>query len=509
MSTQSSFQRNHLNDLFSTLLNAETASTSGSNLQPDYSLPTEQRRAGQRQTRPFSEVLKPESFVSPETEALDKWYEDLQQYERNLETMASASVDPKFKEEVQHVDQWFSYLNQAERTATIYTLLQHSSQVQIRFFATVLQQMSHRDPLGTLLPPPEKVDTQLAGAMAKAELEASQKLISVLPYQTGKVINRPSVPNRQPMDRHSFAIGDTEEYDRMFTQPGLLKPTFGDTRLFEPSSRPKSVLLDSELSSIFSQDWPYTAALDRPKSADVSQWSFHLPPNNSSNKRETDLLPTWPAKVPFAENGKNNNTSDIVEPSFNHWSNNRRSRVTSSSRTSVPSTVSEKDEKQPTSILLSMFDDNTLFKSEPFAQTTSPIPSQNQSRLSVPGAKQFGQFLNPNDRLGENEGYLSDHSDHSTTSKNAKKNLNGSRGKEKKNNDLVDMQILEDVSAWLRSLRLHKYNPIFETMKWQDMLKLDDGALLAKGVAALGARRKLLKVFDQVKAHCEANDIKY
>lgn len=42
-------------------------------------------------------------------------------------------------------------------------------------------------------------------------------------------------------------------------------------------------------------------------------------------------------------------------------------------------------------------------------------------------------------------------------------------------------------------------------MKWQDMLKLDDEALLAKGVAALGARRKLLKVFDQIKAHCEAN----
>lgn len=36
------------------------------------------------------------------------------------------------------------------------------------------------------------------------------------------------------------------------------------------------------------------------------------------------------------------------------------------------------------------------------------------------------------------------------------------------------------------------------------MLKMDDEALLNKGVAALGARRKLLKVFDQVKAHCAA-----
>lgn len=37
------------------------------------------------------------------------------------------------------------------------------------------------------------------------------------------------------------------------------------------------------------------------------------------------------------------------------------------------------------------------------------------------------------------------------------------------------------------------------------MLRMDDAALLAKGVAALGARRKLLKVFEQIKAHCQAN----
>ncbi|OAD76737.1 hypothetical protein PHYBLDRAFT_108993, partial [Phycomyces blakesleeanus NRRL 1555(-)] len=67
--------------------------------------------------------------------------------------MASASVDPKYKEEIQHVDQWFCYLNEAERTAAIYSLLQHSSQVQIRFFITVLQQMNNKDPVDALLSP--------------------------------------------------------------------------------------------------------------------------------------------------------------------------------------------------------------------------------------------------------------------------------------------------------------------------------------------------------------------
>lgn len=42
-------------------------------------------------------------------------------------------------------------------------------------------------------------------------------------------------------------------------------------------------------------------------------------------------------------------------------------------------------------------------------------------------------------------------------------------------------------------------------MRWQDMVKMSDQELLNKGVAALGARRKMLKVFENVKAHCEVN----
>ncbi|OAC98828.1 hypothetical protein MUCCIDRAFT_134309, partial [Mucor lusitanicus CBS 277.49] len=55
--------------------------------------------------------------------------------------------------EMQHVDQWYRYLTEAEKTATMYTLLQHSSQVQARFFINLLQQMVKRDPLYSLLTP--------------------------------------------------------------------------------------------------------------------------------------------------------------------------------------------------------------------------------------------------------------------------------------------------------------------------------------------------------------------
>jgi len=63
----------------------------------------------------------------------------------------------------------------------------------------------------------------------------------------------------------------------------------------------------------------------------------------------------------------------------------------------------------------------------------------------------------------------------------------------------VDPALLNDIPAWLRSLRLHKYTPNFEGAKWQDMVVMDEAALEAKGVAALGARRKMLKTFELVR----------
>lgn len=57
----------------------------------------------------------------------------------------------------------------------------------------------------------------------------------------------------------------------------------------------------------------------------------------------------------------------------------------------------------------------------------------------------------------------------------------------------LDMTLLGDTPAWLRSLRLHKYTGIFEGATWQEMAVMGDKDLEDKGVSALGARRKLLK----------------
>ncbi|CAO3679649.1 unnamed protein product [Rhizopus stolonifer] len=296
---------------------------------------------------------------------------------------------------MQHVDQWYRYLTEAEKTATMYTLLQHSSQVQARFFINLLQQMVKRDSLYSLLTPSDS-EHPLANAMAKAEQEASQRLMSVLPYKTGA--------------RHSFAMGDKDLFGYSLLE---------DTRR---SRRPQSVI---EGDSLFVPWRRPTAAvgaigIERPKSADISQWPGQYSVWSQTSEAESDL-------------------------------NQYRRRVNSQRIPVVPETT------------------------EDLVRAT-------------------------NDLSISKEGDTSDEGRRRSTS-----------GKEsaKKPADVVDMELLADVPAWLRSLRLHKYNPIFCEMPWQDMVKMSDSELLNKGVAALGARRKMLKVFENVKAHCEANNIEY
>lgn len=63
----------------------------------------------------------------------------------------------------------------------------------------------------------------------------------------------------------------------------------------------------------------------------------------------------------------------------------------------------------------------------------------------------------------------------------------------------ADLALLQDIGAWLKSLRLHKYTECLKDLTWQELVELDDAQLDARGVNALGARRKMLKVFDQIK----------
>lgn len=75
-------------------------------------------------------------------EAIDRWFENIQRYEQMLEEVAAASLDQEFKDELYHINQWLRCRSDAERTATLYTIVQNASQIQIRFLITVLQQLA-------------------------------------------------------------------------------------------------------------------------------------------------------------------------------------------------------------------------------------------------------------------------------------------------------------------------------------------------------------------------------
>jgi hypothetical protein len=105
------------------------------------------------------------------------------------------------------------------------------------------------------------------------------------------------------------------------------------------------------------------------------------------------------------------------------------------------------------------------------------------------GSLNLGQF-----GISGHEGYLSDHSEMARG-----RSPRGRRGSSKPPEDPTDPSLLQDIPSWLRSLRLHKYTDNLKDMNWTELVELDEKALEERGVNALGARRKMLKVFEQVK----------
>lgn len=111
-----------------------------------------------RSIRPSSEVYYNQQGQGQNSDdvldrAAQQWLSDIDQYETTLEEMAAATLDQDFKDELSAIEQWFRVLSEAERTAALYALLQQTTQVQIRFFIQVLQQMSKSHPMSGLLSP--------------------------------------------------------------------------------------------------------------------------------------------------------------------------------------------------------------------------------------------------------------------------------------------------------------------------------------------------------------------
>ena len=113
---------------------------------------------------------------------------------------------------------------------------------------------------------------------------------------------------------------------------------------------------------------------------------------------------------------------------------------------------------------------------------SSPLVNNGLAGLNL---AQFGIGLSHDGHPG----YISDHSEI-----NRGRSPRGRRGSSKPPEDPTDPNLLQDIPNWLRSLRLHKYTDNLKDLKWQELVELDDEGLEKRGVNALGARRKMLKV---------------
>ena len=581
--------------------------------------------AGAGSTRPTSELLGSGSagmFQTPEAEALDQWFENLQNYEATLEDMAAASLDVNFKEELSAIEQWFKVLSEAERTAALYSLLQHSTQVQIRFFITVLQQMARSDPMTALLSP------AMGGSM-QSQMEA--KLASMSLKSPGLKSGLPASPttrNFTPGNRSSLALDNSSNFlspdsaasqgDAAATlaqQRAKLKASNAAHRISAPvlstgtmDGRP-SWSLQSQLDQVSEQNGQdIVVNASRPKSTEFPGVTLSPRPGASAPEATAPASDSWASMVntpliPMFKNDARPQALDAAANKLNDWSNKNAApgvpRMGDPTIHRRPKTDGNNRDNNAGSAN-AMYDDNGNLilpgatnqqgrrnvsgngnngfggpggwsgaRSPALSNTSSnrfgapddgnlnngmaglgmqlngfnmgmgmgspglgmpgmagmaPMAPFNMNMLAQMAASGMGMPLSPdaqaqllaaqmaasgfaqpgwlgmqqpgsaglNNRRGPPSG-------RSPGLKSASSVGSRNDGGTPKAEDDVDPALLADIPAWLRSLRLHKYTPNFENCKWQDMVMMDEAALEAKGVAALGARRKMLKTFEVVR----------
>ncbi|KAI1772457.1 protein VTS1 [Hypoxylon cercidicola] len=530
--------------------------------------------------------------VDPQDKVTQQWIADIDQYETTLEEMAAATLDQDFKDELSAIEQWFRVLSEAERTAALYALLQQTTQVQIRFFIQVLQQMGKNHPMSGVLSPAnfdkDPMSNRLSDAMSKLNVGSARNSLSqpqasakrhsgldpstinamfpdaAAAIATEKAKFTQQTGNQPPSNRNSTAV----DMRSPLAAPTISAPSEGlDPNAQNPASpwgsthdqsgsRPKSSSGQTPMGQ-FAQP-PPSAGLRSPRPQLGGNGSIQNTTLNAPDKNN-DL----PLLSPYTA-GSGNWASMVNTPmvaTFNTNGPNQADMVANATamKLAALSTVNNRfalDDVRKyrrarsndapgqqnissgpipgTNIVMVNEHGQVLNRDQMMALQNQQVMggfAAHRSRPNSPGLAMqgFGQvpfaspqnngFLSaydgaPNPLLNNGlgainmgqlgvgvppEGYLSDHSDLARG-----RSPRGRRGTSKPPEDPTDPTLLQDIPAWLRSLRLHKYTDNLKDMKWTDLVELDDKALEDRGVNALGARRKMLKVFEQVKGNIHA-----
>jgi hypothetical protein len=542
------------------------------------------------------------SEADPQDNATQQWIADIDQYETTLEEMAAATLDQDFKDELSAIEQWFRVLSEAERTAALYALLQQTTQVQIRFFIQVLQQMGKNHPMSGVLSPTsfdkDPMSNRLNDAMSKLNVDSARNS-----YARNSTIG--SIKRHSGLDPSTINAMFPDAAAAIATEKAKFTQHTGNP----PSSNRNSAVLDQRASV----GAPGLSAPQESREAGASNTgSSWGGADQAKGKGQASQAPMGQFVQPTASGGlrsprppmANNapiqsttltapeqNPGDLpllspYGPNSGNWASMVNTPMTSTFNTNpghggqggsqadmlanatamklaAMSTVNNRFALDDVRKYRRARSNDAPGKNAAGQPPVSPglppgqglhLPGANvvminehgqilsrdqimalqaqnnialggqRSRPSSPGAAMQGlphlsPFTSPQNNgflsaydgsslvgngipgvnlaslgVGGHEGYLSDHSDMVRG-----RSPRGRRGSSKPPEDPTDPSLLQDIPSWLRSLRLHKYTDNLKDMKWTDLIELDDKALEARGVNALGARRKMLKVFDQVK----------
>lgn len=528
--------------------------------------------------------------VDPQDKVTQQWIADIDQYETTLEEMAAATLDQDFKDELSAIEQWFRVLSEAERTAALYALLQQTTQVQIRFFIQVLQQMGKNHPMSGVLSPAnfdkDPMSNRLSDAMSKLNVGSARNSLSQPQASTKRHSGLdPSTINAMFPDA---AAAIATEKAKFTQQTGNQPPSNRNSTAVDMRSPLAAPTISAPSEGLDAQNpaSPWGSSHDqsgsRPKSSSgqTPMGQFVQPPpsaglrsprpqlgGNGSIQNTTLNAPDKNADLPLLSpytTGSGNWASMVntpMVPSFNTNGPNQADMVANATAMKLaalstvnnrfalddvrkyrrarsndapgqgPSSISSGPQPSHipgTNIVMVNEHGQVISRDQMLAMQNQQVMggfAAHRSRPNSPGIAMqgFGQvpfaspqnngFLSaydaPNPLLNNGlgainmgqlgvgvppEGYLSDHSDMVRG-----RSPRGRRGTSKPPEDPTDPTLLQDIPAWLRSLRLHKYTDNLKDMKWTDLVELDDKALEDRGVNALGARRKMLKVFEQVK----------
>ncbi|KAJ2718573.1 Flap-structured DNA-binding and RNA-binding protein [Coemansia sp. Benny D115] len=457
-----------------------------------------------RPGRPASEIFFANAqHPLPKAKHVDRWFESLSQFEEMLEEMAEVSLDPVFKDELNAIDQWFSVVSEAERTAALYSLMQHCSDLQVRFFITILQQMLKMD-----------IDTAADEDDESAEAKGRHS-IAVQGAYANQPVGAPQMP--------AVAAGAAA------AAAGFGEPRRGGGNGLGAQARPKSTSQDAaEASWRVSRSIPpgdhlgIGAVGSRRGSGVLGQ---HQTPRASVDMEPKDFR--WSSLTetmePFDNMSGEPGTSALTHmlEANMHRTSGIAARRSVSSRLSI-AVKSPRDTMQLQS---AQQHQQQQQQQQQLAATLAQMTlgSQYQQQPQQPRSQYAALMANSPQLMphhgmpayGSRQAPPGYHSNAGSAANSAAttpvrtafpRNVQASQspaGPKPQPDAPVDLALVRDIPAWLRSLRLHKYTECFADMDWTAVVALNDEQLQAKGVAALGARRKMLKVFEAVALELE------